>query len=44
VDIVCLQETKLELISNNLVRSLWSYPYVESGVMWCLEGLWEVYY
>jgi hypothetical protein len=29
VDIVCLQETKLELITPGLVQSLWSCPYVE---------------
>jgi hypothetical protein len=29
VDIVCFQETKLELITNNLVQSLWRCPYVE---------------
>ena len=29
VDIVCLQETKLGLISSRVVRSLWSYPYVD---------------
>jgi hypothetical protein len=31
VDIVCFQETKLEMISTGLVRSLWRCPYVE----WC---------
>jgi hypothetical protein len=31
VDIVCLQETKLEMISTGLVRSLWRCPYVK----WC---------
>ena len=31
VDIVCLQETKLEQITNYLVQSLWRCPYVE----WC---------
>ena len=31
VDIVCLQESKLELIMNSLVQSLWRCPYVE----WC---------
>jgi len=30
-DIICLQETKLEFISNNLVRSLWGCPFVD----WC---------
>jgi exonuclease III len=29
VDIVCLQETKLELITHGLVQSLWRCPYVE---------------
>jgi hypothetical protein len=29
VDIVCLQETKLEMITHELVQSLWSCPYVE---------------
>jgi exonuclease III len=28
-DIVCLQETKLGLISSRVVRSLWSCPYVD---------------
>ncbi|KAG6626350.1 hypothetical protein CIPAW_15G041600 [Carya illinoinensis] len=28
-DIVCLQETKLKIISRNLVRSIWSCPYVD---------------
>jgi hypothetical protein len=31
VDIVCLQETKLEMITTILVQSLWRCPYVE----WC---------
>jgi hypothetical protein len=31
VDIVCLQETKLKLISNQLVHSLWRCPYLD----WC---------
>jgi hypothetical protein len=31
VDIVCLQETKLKLVSNQLVHSLWRCPYKE----WC---------
>jgi hypothetical protein len=31
VDTVCLQETKLELITNGLVQSLWRCLYVE----WC---------
>lgn len=30
-NIFCLQETKLEIISNNIVRSLWSCPFVD----WC---------
>jgi hypothetical protein len=29
VDIVCLQETKLEVITHGLVLSLWRCPYVE---------------
>lgn len=29
VDIVCLQETKLELITRGLVRSIWGCPYVD---------------
>jgi endonuclease/exonuclease/phosphatase family metal-dependent hydrolase len=29
VDIVCLQETKLEMVTHGLVQSLWSCPYVE---------------
>jgi hypothetical protein len=29
VDIACLQETKLELIPNQLVQSLWRCPYVD---------------
>jgi hypothetical protein len=31
VDIVCLQETKLKMVSNQLVQSLWRCPYKE----WC---------
>ena len=31
VDIVCLQETKLDMITTGLVQSLWSCPYLE----WC---------
>jgi hypothetical protein len=31
VDIVCLQETKLEMITTSLVQSLWRCPYAE----WC---------
>jgi hypothetical protein len=31
VDIVCLQETKMESISNGFVKSLWGCPYVD----WC---------
>jgi exonuclease III len=31
VDIVCLQETKMESISNSFVQSLWGCPYVD----WC---------
>ena len=31
VDIVCLRETKLEMISTSLVQSLWRCPYAE----WC---------
>jgi len=30
-DIICLQETKLEFISNSLVRSLWCCHFVD----WC---------
>lgn len=30
-NIICLQETKLEIIFNNLVRSLWGCPFVD----WC---------
>jgi hypothetical protein len=30
-NIICLQETKLEFIPNNIVRSLWGCPYVD----WC---------
>jgi exonuclease III len=29
VDIVCLQEKKLEMITHGLVQSLWRCPYVE---------------
>ncbi|KAG2671361.1 hypothetical protein I3760_14G131900 [Carya illinoinensis] len=28
-DIVCLQETKLKLICRKMVRSIWSYTYVD---------------
>jgi exonuclease III len=31
VDIVCLQETKLKMVSSQLVQSLWRCPYKE----WC---------
>jgi exonuclease III len=31
VDIVCLQETKLEMVTHGIVQSLWRCPYVE----WC---------
>jgi exonuclease III len=30
-NIICVQETKLELISNNVVRSLWWYLFLD----WC---------
>jgi endonuclease/exonuclease/phosphatase family metal-dependent hydrolase len=30
-DIICLQETKLEFISNSLVRGLWGCHFVD----WC---------
>ena len=29
VDIVCLQETKLEWVTRGLVRSIWSCPYID---------------
>ena len=29
VDIVCLQETKLEWITRGIVRSIWGCPYVD---------------
>ena len=28
-DIVCLQETKLEWVTRGLVRSIWSFPYID---------------
>ena len=28
-DIVCLQETKLEWITRDIVRSIWSFPYID---------------
>jgi exonuclease III len=28
-DIICLQETKLELVTRHIVRSLWSCHYVD---------------
>jgi hypothetical protein len=31
IDIVCLQETKLKMVSNQIVHSLWRCPYKE----WC---------
>jgi exonuclease III len=31
VDIICLQKTKMESISNNFVQSLWGCPYMD----WC---------
>jgi exonuclease III len=30
-DIICLKETKLEIIFNSLVRNLWSCPFED----WC---------
>jgi exonuclease III len=33
-NIICLQETKLEIISNNIVRSLWGCPFVD----WCYSA------
>jgi len=30
-DIICLQETKLDFVSNSLVRSLWGCRFVD----WC---------
>jgi hypothetical protein len=38
-DIICLQETKLEFISDTLVRNLWSCPFavlVLPSLLWCL--------
>jgi hypothetical protein len=35
VDIVCLQETKLEMITTGLVQSLWRFLYAE----WCFVPL-----
>ena len=29
VDIVCLQETKLEWVTRGLVRSIWSCPFID---------------
>ena len=29
LDIVCLQETKLEWITRGIVKSIWSCPYVD---------------
>jgi hypothetical protein len=34
VDIVCFQETKLEVINYGLVQSIWRCPYAE----WCYVG------
>ena len=28
-DIICLQQTKLEWVTRGLVRSIWSYPYID---------------
>jgi exonuclease III len=33
-DIICLQESKLEFISNNVVRSLWGCRHVD----WCYSA------
>jgi endonuclease/exonuclease/phosphatase family metal-dependent hydrolase len=38
VDVVCLQETKLGLISSRVVRSLWGGQYVD-WFSWVLMGL-----
>ena len=35
LDIVCLQETKLEWITRGIVKSIWSCPYVN----WLYLGL-----
>ena len=35
VDIVCLQEKKLEWVTRGLVRSIWSCPYID----WLYLGL-----
>jgi exonuclease III len=35
VNIICLQETKLELISSSIVRSVWGCQHVD----WCYLAL-----
>lgn len=29
MDVICLQETKIEVLSRSLVKSLWGCPYVD---------------
>jgi exonuclease III len=38
VDIVCLQETKLELISRRMIRSFWGYSYVDCCYVASIEA------
>jgi exonuclease III len=42
-DIVCLQETKLEVISREVIRSVWGV-YMLIGCIWGRGGLLEVFY
>jgi hypothetical protein len=38
-DFICLQETKLELISNRIVRRLWGCKYILIGATFLLARL-----
>ena len=48
-DVVCLQETKLEVISREVIRSLWGGQHVDwcylgssgasGGILWWLSGV-----
>ena len=35
VDVVCLQESKLDVVDQRLIRSLWGNVYVGWEALWC---------